>query len=319
MFVGSTDHLSVSVYNFNTNALIETIQVGDPNGAGTGDDDLVCTLAVDPINHVLFVNRWDSTTAATGIVKITYDPLTGDLNNNGAYNSGSQQFLITNTGTSGKITNATTLDIDLATHKLYYTDWTNNYNIAPFSPQNAIYVVNDYTAASPTVTRLTTAVQFPASGSSGYIGNIAVDDAKSLIYFTVSDYTDPGQAHIYYMPIAGGTATKILDIDNVHLGDSVAAGLTLDAQSQQLYVSLAYYDPAAAGSYPNAPTANANHVLVYQLSADGHSFVGGAPVANYTLTQLEGQAPDRYRFAPRRFNLQPVADTDADRDVDPHR
>src|SRR5205823_182990 len=59
-------------------------------------------------------------------------------------------------------------------------------------------------------------------------------------------------------------------------------------QSQQLYVSLAYYDPAAAGAYPNAPTANANHVLKYQISADGHSL---ALLSSYTLAQLEGQTP----------------------------
>ena len=286
MFVVDSDDVSVSVYRISDNALLQTLQVGDKAGPGTGDDDLVNAIAVDPINHVLFVNRWDTDFLHTGIVKISYDPLTGTLNANGAYNSGSQQFLITDTSTGGHSTNLTTLDIDIATHKLYYTDWTNNYNFSPFSPQNAIYVVNDYTSATPTVTQLTTSIQFPANGTGGYLGNIAVDDAKGLIYFTASDLSDPpGQAHLYYMPIGGGTATKILDIDNVNLGNSIAAGLSLDPVSQQLYVSLARYSSGTS----TAPTANANHVLVYQLSADGHSLA--SLVANYTLTQLEGQAP----------------------------
>jgi hypothetical protein len=288
MFVANTDGLTVSVYNINTNTLIQTIQVGSPNGAGTFDDDIVSALAVDPINHVLFVNRWDTTTAATGIVKISYNPTaaTNPLNLNGAYNSGAQQFLVTNASTGNNYTNATNFEIDIATHKLYYTDWDNNYNSPPFTPTNAIYVVNDYTLANPTVTKLTLPGQFANNSSTSFIGNIAVDDAKGLIYFTTLDYGDPGQGEIWWMSINGGTATKIMDLDNLNLG-GVPSGLSLDPVTQQLYVSLAYYDPPAGGGYPNAPTANANKVLVYQLSADGHSFSN--LVASYTLDQLEGQ------------------------------
>jgi VCBS repeat-containing protein len=290
-FVGNSDCLTISSYRISDNSLAETLQVGDTNGAGTLDDDLVCAVAVDPNNHVLYVNRWDF--SDTGIVRITYNPANGDLNNNGAFNSGSQDFLLKNGTTGGgghPYTNATNFEIDLANHKLYYTDWDNKYDDVTFDPTNGIFVV-DYNAANPQPTMLTSQVQFPTDASNGFLGNIAVDDAKGLIYFTTLDYSDPGQGHVWYMPIAGGTATKIMDLDNLHLGDSVPAGLTLDPVKQQLYINTAWFDPVAPGPYPNAPTANANHILVYQLSADGHSFVGGVPVASYTMTQIEGQDP----------------------------
>jgi len=51
------------------------------------------------------------------------------------------------------------------------------------------------------------------------------------------------------MPIAGGTATKIADLDNLNLG-GVPAGLSLDPVTQQLYISAAYYDAPGGGGYP---------------------------------------------------------------------
>ena len=119
------------------------------------------TLAVDPVNHMVFANRWDTDHDHTGIVKISYDPMTGMLDATAAFDQ-SPTFLVTGTSTGGNYVNATNFEIDTATNKLYYTDWDNNYNFAPFAPTNAIYVVNDYTSATPTVTKLTLDSQFPA-------------------------------------------------------------------------------------------------------------------------------------------------------------
>lgn len=281
-FVANSDGTSVSSYRISDNALIGTVQVGD---ASLGE--IVNAVAVDPVNHILFANRWDTDLDHTGIVKISYDPSAGTLDPTAAFDQ-SPAFLLTGTSTGGNYVNATNFEIDTATHKLYYTDWDNNYSFAPFTATNAIYVVSDYTAANPTVTKLTLDGQFPVDMSNGIIGNIAIDDAKGLIYFTTLDATDPGQGHIWYMSISGGAATKIADLDNLNLGGA-PAGLSLDPVTQQLYVTTAYYDAPGSGGYPNDPTPNANHVLVYQLSADGHSF--DSLVANYTLGQLEGASP----------------------------
>lgn len=281
-FVASSDGVTVSAYRISDNSLVSSVTVGD-----AANFELVNAIAVDPINHIIFANRWDTDLDHTGIVMISYDPGTGVLDPSAAFNA-SPNFLVTGTSTGGNYVNATNFEIDTATHRLYYTDWDNNYGFAPFAPTNAIYVVDDYTAASPTVTKLTLDSQFPADMSNGIIGNIAVDDAKGLIYFTTLDADDPGQGHVWYMSVAGGTATKIADLDNLNLG-GVPTGLSLDAATHQLYISTAYYDAPGGGGYPNDPTANANHVLVYQLSADGHSF--DSLVASYTLDQLEGATP----------------------------
>src|SRR5204862_5088920 len=90
----------------------------------------------------------------------------------------------------------------------------------------------------------------------------------------------PGQDHMWYIPINGGTATNIADLDNLNSG-GVPSGLSLDPVTQQLYISTAFF--------PDSATPDANHVLVYQLSADGHSF--DSLVASYSLAQLEGQSP----------------------------
>ena len=274
-FVANSDNSSISSYRISDNALISTVQVSDSSLG-----ELTDALALDPTNHVLFAGRWDTDNDHTGIVKVSYDPTTGLLDSTAAFDQ-SPSFLVTGTSTGGNYVNATNFEIDTATHKLYYTDWDNNYSFDPFTPTNAIYVVSDYTAANPTVTKLTDDAQFPADSSNGLIGNIAIDDAKGLIYFTTLDLASPGQGHLWYMSITGGTATKITDLDNLNSG-GVPAGLSLDPVSQQLYISTAF-DPESA-------TPNANHVLVYQLSADGHSL--DSLVASYTLDQLEGQVPN---------------------------
>ena len=142
-FVANSDYTSISSYRISDNALISTVQVAD---ASLGE--LTNAVAVDPINHIVFANRWDSDLDHTGIVKISYDPMTGTLDATAAFDQ-SPTFLVTGTSTGGNYVNATNFEIDTATHKLYYTDWDNNYSFPPFAPTNAIYVVDDYTAANP--------------------------------------------------------------------------------------------------------------------------------------------------------------------------
>ena len=131
-FVASADGTSINSYRISDNALIATVQIGN---ASLGE--LVNAIAVDPINHVVFANRWDTDLDHTGIVKISYDPMTGVLDATAAFDQ-SPSFLITGTSTGGNYVNATNFEIDTATRKLYYTDWDNNYSFAPFAPTNAI-------------------------------------------------------------------------------------------------------------------------------------------------------------------------------------
>ena len=71
-FVASADGTSINSYRISDNALIATVQIGN---ASLGE--LVNAIAVDPINHIVFANRWDTDSTHTGIVKISYDPMTG--------------------------------------------------------------------------------------------------------------------------------------------------------------------------------------------------------------------------------------------------
>ena len=216
----------------------------------------------------------------TGIVKVSYDPTTGVLDSTAAFDQ-SPSFLVTGTSTGGNYVNATNFEIDTATHKLYYTDWDNNYSFDPFTPTNAIYVVSDYTAANPTVTKLTDDAQFPADSSNGLIGNIAIDDAKGLIYFTTLDL------------VLSGAGPPLVHVDRGRHGHQ-------DHGSRQSQFRRRAGRPVARsclaaalhldGLHPESATPDANHVLVYQLSADGHSL--DSLVASYTLDQLEGQTPN---------------------------
>ena len=94
-FVANSDGTSISAYRISDNALI-----GTRSGRRCiGSAKLVNALAVDPINHVLFVTAGIRRRLLTGIVKISYNPLYGCgesvefqwLHSN----SGAQQFLVT--------------------------------------------------------------------------------------------------------------------------------------------------------------------------------------------------------------------------------
>ena len=47
--------------------------------------ELINAIAVDPINHIVFASRWDTDLDNTGIVKISYDPMTGILDPTAAF------------------------------------------------------------------------------------------------------------------------------------------------------------------------------------------------------------------------------------------
>src|SRR5262249_11093621 len=128
-FVVDENDLTVSTYRISDGSQVGTsLQVGDFNGAGNSDGDIINALAVDPTTHTLYVGRWGTTEANTGIVQINYDPTTGVLDSSGAFNSGSQHFLLTGTSTGGVYTDAQDFSIDIVNHRLYYVDQDFNFS-----------------------------------------------------------------------------------------------------------------------------------------------------------------------------------------------
>ena len=81
-FVANSDYTSISSYRISDNALISTVQISMHRSANF---ELVNAVAVDPINHIVFANRWDTDLDHTGIVKISYDPMTGVLDATAAF------------------------------------------------------------------------------------------------------------------------------------------------------------------------------------------------------------------------------------------
>jgi len=102
-FVANADGTSISSYRISDNARISTVQVGD-----AANFELVNALAVDPTNHIVFANRWDTDLDHTGIVKVSYDATTGELDATAAFDQ-SPTFLVTGTSTGGNYVNATNL------------------------------------------------------------------------------------------------------------------------------------------------------------------------------------------------------------------
>ncbi len=111
-FTVSTDHLFIEMHRISDGAKVDEVQIAnDLNTPGPGDDDLINALVVDSYNEIIYIGLWGQDLAHTGIVKVTYNPLTGDLdsNNTAAYGTGgiydaNTQYLITNAGTGGDIT-----------------------------------------------------------------------------------------------------------------------------------------------------------------------------------------------------------------------
>lgn len=76
-FIANSDHLSISSYKISNNTLVSTVIIANDFNTPSGfDDEIVQTVAVDPINHIVFAGRWGDTLAHTGIVKVSYNPTT---------------------------------------------------------------------------------------------------------------------------------------------------------------------------------------------------------------------------------------------------
>jgi hypothetical protein len=155
------------VGNISTGAVIQTLSI-NPNDYG------IEALAVNPVNHEVYIGIFGDSTTDTGIVQIPYNAVTGAVPTNIFTGSViSPSFYLTTEARGSPETFATSFSLDVADQKLYFTDEDidlENENGDPWGPPwnstNGIYVI-DLNATTPIATQLTTAGQFPATNA-GY-------------------------------------------------------------------------------------------------------------------------------------------------------
>jgi hypothetical protein len=293
----SSDPTAVSViaYRISDNTQVSTVKIADD-----ADQDEVNTLAIDPANHTLYVAKWGVDLAHSGIEKITYNPTTGALGSEGMYAVNGQSIANASSSTVAglAVNDIRSISLDLTNRVIYYTVDPNGYDIAPFHAQNAVYVVSmDNPNAVPV--QLTSSVQFPAGSNTGgggtitttdpngLIGQVVVDAADNLVFFTTAEFSSPangGTGHtpaqdaLWYVTTNGGanqTAQKVTGITLDYPGEY--ADIQFDPVKRQLYIS----DQSQGGN------GHPSRVDIAQLDSTGH---GVTSVSTFTISQLTNVA-----------------------------
>jgi VCBS repeat-containing protein len=223
-------------------------------GSGVSADE-VQALAVDPLNHIIFVGLWGQSDSTTSILEVQYDPVTGALTS--PYNASTaaitdfNHVLLhdDNTGKVGGVnfTNPIAMQYDMQNGNLYYVDQTNGTSFnggsgATWQATNGIYVVSTTGTVgggtAPTPTLLSLNSQFAAGDNNNYIEGLALNEAQNIIYFCVNNASN-STSKLYYMPITGGTATQIT-LPSSFFADNNLAGvnpISFDPNLRQLYIS----------------------------------------------------------------------------------
>jgi len=223
-------------------------------GSGVSADE-VQALAVDPLNHIIFVGLWGQDDNSTSILEVQYNPATGALTS--PYNASTHTITDfnhvllhdDNAGHAGGVnfTNPIAMQYDMQNGNLYYVDQTNGTSIAggsgaTWQATNGIYVVSTAGTVgggtAPTPTLLTLNSQFAAGDNNNYIEGLAINEAQGIIYFAVNN-ASTSTSKLYYMPITGGTATQIA-LPGSFFADNNLAGvnpLSFDPNLRQLYIS----------------------------------------------------------------------------------
>ncbi|HEY1710276.1 MAG TPA: Ig-like domain-containing protein, partial [Rhizomicrobium sp.] len=238
--------------------------------------DEVQALAVDPINHIVFVGLFGQTDQYTGILEVTYNPTTGAMTSpyNGATGvvTDLNHMLADDPNTGGPFSNIVGMQYDMQNGKLYYIDQTNSYpggtgSGTTWHQTNGLYVISTSgsvgAGTQPTPTQLSLNSQFAAGDNNNYIAGFALNEAQGIIYFA-ADNASNSTSKLYWMPITGGTATLMNMPAGVTLGladynGNGSNGLTFDPNQRQLYIS----------------DNSDSQIVQLTLSADGHTFTGG--------------------------------------------
>ncbi|HEY3863229.1 MAG TPA: putative Ig domain-containing protein [Verrucomicrobiae bacterium] len=281
--------LSLLEYRLSDNTLARTLAIGD-----SADQDVVESMAIDPANHIIFVSEWGYNQARAGIEEVTYDPATGAMSGG----SNNPVFLVNNANFSG-LDLVEYMSIDLPNHKLYFVDNDNGYSLSPFSPDNAVYVV-DYSVNSPVPIKLTSNASvmggFPTGPGvgegggtaatddpGGLLAAVAVNGANQLVYFTTCQFTENGtnttQDALWYVNTSttGQTAAKVALPANVTLNyPGENSGLSFDPIGRHLYIADL-----------NRVSGAHSRILDCALSADGKSI---ASVKTNNMATLTGNA-----------------------------
>jgi Calx-beta domain-containing protein/cadherin-like protein/Big-like domain-containing protein/uncharacterized protein DUF4214 len=260
-----------SVHNLNTGALIETIEFG-PNTGAAATDDVVQAVTIDPTTHTVYVGDWGTDLAHTGVAVFSYNTSTGIVTPSSS-GTGTTQITTTIGGVSTisnpsglylftesqvpGYTNANAFFLDKQNNKLYYTNDDSGYNISPYSPTNAVYVVNTV-GPSFTATQLSSLVQFPTAnqsltghdqfiGPNGSIVGTTVDVADGIVFFETTDNTFSSNNALWWLNANGGanqTATKVnlpsgltLKFAGQSSEGGLAAGLSFDQSLKQIYLT----------------------------------------------------------------------------------
>ncbi|MEI9887634.1 MAG: Ig-like domain-containing protein [Rhizomicrobium sp.] len=282
-------------FHFTANNLTTGAQIGSAiTLASTADGDILNQFIVDPKNHVIYAElfAYDYQTANPApysgvhggdLIKFSYDPVTGaisfpytfnDTSHTGSVNASN---ILINSGSTGNVYAAARsfwLSPDSST--LYYVDDNDNdpggfWGFAT----NGIFKVSTSgsvgTGNAPTPVLLSVQSQFPVNDSNGYITGLTVNFAQGIIYFTTNS-AQPGvnasQNGLWWMPIAGGTATKMTMPGGVTLNypSFFAQQLAFDANARVLYLA----DTGATGG-----NVLNEHIIKLVLGADGKSFSSG--------------------------------------------
>ena len=262
-----------------TNQASEIQAIDMTFGAGLSADQ-VQALAIDPLNHLIFVGLRGQSDNTTSILEVQYNPTTGALISPYNASTGSitdLNHVLLNDDNSGKVngvnfTNVIAMQYDMQNSSLYYVDQTDGYSFnggagSTWSATNGIYAVSTTGSvgggSEPTPVQLTLNSQFAAGDVNNAIVGVAVNEAQGIIYFVVDNAAN-NSSQLYWMPITGGAATQM----------SVPAGVTFGfASNNGAGVNPLAFDPNGRQLYVS--DSSDSHVVQFTLSADGHSFTSG--------------------------------------------
>jgi len=277
LFFSLSEDFHLRVSSISTGAFLTDTVV-----ASTVDQDVMNCFAVNPVTNTIFAGLfgYDYLSDGGDIIKITYNQTTGAITNPYSWNDTTHSFsinlnnvLIDSTSTGHVYADARAMYMSHDGSTLYYVD-DNNADPGNFwgFKTNGVFKVSTTGSVgggnAPTPTLLSNQAQFPVNDSSGYITGLAVDEGRSIIYFTTSS-TNPStnvtQNAIWWMPITGGTATKMTIPGGVSVTYPTFYGdnIEIDPKSHTLY----YADQVTG------------EVVQFVLAADGHSFTSATNFA----------------------------------------
>ncbi|HWA92343.1 MAG TPA: Ig-like domain-containing protein [Rhizomicrobium sp.] len=275
------DHTLRSGHLTTTHQAGESSQIQETQtqfGSGVSADE-VNAFAVDPVNHIIYIEVFGQHSSTTAILKTTYDPTTGAFTYPYDASTGTitdnSKVLFTNASTGHALNDVTAMYYDMANNKLYYVDDDLGYHFTgggdTWIATKNIYSV-DLNAGSPAPSAglITSGITAPSDANT-YIAGMAVDVDKGIIYFTVNNVSAHSTTFMW-MPIAGGAATAMslpggVNFDFTAYYGNGSNAMTLDNNAQVIYVSDNGNNDGRGG-----------RIISLTLSADGHSFTSGSTV-----------------------------------------